>query len=234
MSRPRSPWRAHTDVIELGGGSLRPDPRLCCRKTEVPSQGQAEFHPHPLLRPRLGQASCPGAARIQNQTDSLFAEAKLFFFFFNIKSQWHPFLVFSLRSSVKVRGRHALWDIYLGNQSLRGIIIIIIAFENHASHVSALSVLKEETQLPGGSQGLACPSPSGTRAGRGPLPGFLLHLVASSAGLLASPSPSPSPSPSLRARGSLRTPFSAPAAQRSVRTRHEACWLLRKCFFLPF
>lgn len=143
------------------------------------------------------------------------------------KSQWHPFLVFSLRSSVKVRGRHSLWDIYLGNQSLRGMIIIIIAFENRASHVSAPSALEEETQLPGGSQGLACPSPSGTRAGRGPLPGFLLHLVASSAGLLASHSPS------TRARGSLRTPFSAPAAQRSVHTRREACWLLRKCFFLP-
>lgn len=172
----------------------------------------------------------PGCRQDSEPNRFPFRRSQAFFFFFNIKSQWHPFLVFSLRSSVKVRGRHALWDIYLGNQSLRGIIIIIIAFENHASHVSALSVLKEETQLPGGSQGLACPSPSGTRAGRGPLPGFLLHLVASSAGLLASPSPSPS----LRARGSLRTPFSAPAAQRSVRTRHEACWLLRKCFFLPF
>lgn len=123
-TRPGSPWRAHDDVIKLGGGSLWPDPSLCCRKTEVPSQGQAEFHPHPPLQPRLGQVSCPGAARIQNRTDSLFVEAELVFFFFNIKSQRHRFLVFSLRSSVKVSGRHFLWDIYLGNQSLRVIIII--------------------------------------------------------------------------------------------------------------
>ena len=80
-TRPGSPWRAHDDVIKLGGGSLWPDPSLCCRKTEVPSQGQAEFHPHPPLQPRLGQVSCPGAARIQNRTDSLFVEAKLVFFF---------------------------------------------------------------------------------------------------------------------------------------------------------